>query len=210
MLLARPSEAMRRTAAARPERVGLLVGPGKSFSRSALGAGLPYAADNNCFSGLDAPAFLRMLAALVGRPSPLFVAAPDVVADARATLRAFAVWGPLVRELGLPVALVGQDGLTPDAAPWDDLDAYFVGGSTAWKLSRESYLLTQEAKERGKHLHMGRVNSLERIKVAAVWGCDTIDGTANAIRPDVRLPEAVRWIDQALAYAAEPTLWRTT
>ncbi len=41
----------------------------------------------------------------------LFVAAPDVVADAEATLDLFGGWRREIASQGLPVALVAQDGL---------------------------------------------------------------------------------------------------
>jgi hypothetical protein len=117
---------------------------------------LPWACDNAAFTGLDVPAFLRMLASvLVDNGKPLWVTAPDVVGDSRETLRRFRVWGPLIRELGLPVAFVMQDGCETLGIPWDDLDAVFVGGSTEYKLSPEAAATVREAAERGKGTHMG-------------------------------------------------------
>lgn len=209
LLVSGATKAVRELYPRRPDRLGLLLGPGKAFVRSMLGEGMPLAADNGCFTGLDGPAFLRLLAELVRLETPpLFVTAPDVVGDCGETLRRFTIWGPLVRELGLRVALVGQDGLAPRDVPWDEFDAYFVGGSTAWKLSRQSYLLCEEAKARGMHLHMGRVNSFRRIRLAAEWGCDTIDGTGFTWFSDQRIPQAIGWIDAACSRSAEAKLFQ--
>ena len=109
---------------------------------TAAKAGTIWAADNDCFQGLHLGRWMKFLdklsAAAVEGHWPLWVAAPDVVGDAAATLRQFAQWEPELRARGLSVALVGQDGLTRDAVPWDRLDALFVGGSTAWKLSDDA------------------------------------------------------------------------
>lgn len=171
LLVSGATVAVKAWHARRPDRVGVFLTPGKGMVVSMLGLGIPYAADNGCFSRYDPDAIERMLAVLAARPDrPLFFACPDVVGDAPATLTRFRDWGPRVRALGIPVALVGQDGLTPNHVDWDAIDAYFVGGSTEWKLSRESHALVRHAKTRGKHVHMGRVNSCRRIRVAAVWG----------------------------------------
>jgi hypothetical protein len=208
LLVSGATKALRELYPERPDRLGLLLGPGKAFVRSMLGEGMPYAADNACFVGLDRRAFLMMLGELVGRePAPLFVTMPDVVGDPKETLRRFGVWQPVAKDLGLKVALVGQDGLRRQDVPWDDADAYFVGGTDAWKESRESCLLALEARARGKHLHLGRVNTLRRIMLAAQWGCDTIDGTGFTWFSDVRIPKAVRWIDRAVNRARAPSLF---
>lgn len=208
LLVSGATPAVRTWYVRRPERLGVLLTPGAGLVRSMLDGTIPFAADNGCFKGLDASAFLRLLAFLAGCPHrPLFVVAPDVVADAAATLSRFGVWAPVIRSLGLPVALVGQDGLTSDVVPWGGLDAYFVGGSTEWKLSEPSRRLVEAAKAAGKHVHMGRVNSLKRIRWAAEWGCDTIDGTGFSWFSDVRIPKAIRWMDRAMSEVAHPRLF---
>jgi hypothetical protein len=65
-----------------------------------------------------------------------FVVAPDVVANARGTLDLFRVWAPRIRERGFRVALAGQDGLEylQEEILWNIVDAFFVGGTTQWKL----------------------------------------------------------------------------
>ena len=55
-----------------------------------------------------------------------------------------------------------------------------------------------EAKERGKLVHVGRVNSLKRIQHFAPLGVDTCDGSGFSAWGDKRIGLAVRWIDRAL------------
>lgn len=165
--------------------VGRLLSP-RHFARAHESAAVfPTAADNDCFQRLDAPAFRSMLAALVGAPL-LFIAVPDVVADARATLRRFARWRDRVAQVG-PVALCAQDGLVEP--PWDELDALFIGGSSQWKCSAAAYVLVREARERGVWVHMGRVNTGQRMRLAKSWGVDSIDGTSVSRFTTRRLPE---------------------
>lgn len=156
----------------------------------------PWAADNDCFQGLDRRAYLKMLTHLAGVDTSrlVFVTAPDVVGDAEATLRYFQTWEPMLHDCGFPVAFVGQDGLTIASAPWDDFEAFFVGGTTEWKLGLPAARLVQEAKARGKHVHMGRVNSIQRIRYAQAIGCDSIDGTRFSKFADTYIPDALAWI----------------
>jgi hypothetical protein len=179
-------------------------------SNNRLIDGLPWAADNGAFAGLDVPRFRRLLARITGRPRCLFVACPDVVADAAATLASWRVWREEVAATGQPVAFVGQDGLALGAVPWADMGAYFVGGSTAWKLSDDSRRLAAEAKRRGLWLHMGRVNSLTRLRLAYEWGCDSVDGSSASRNGDVKLPPYLRWVrslaPQRLLFG--PRAWR--
>lgn len=142
-------------------------------------AGFRWSADNGCFGGFDEGACRAMWARLPGWPGCLFVVVPDAVADHRETLRLWDEWWLTVRELtgGQPCAFVAQNGATVDNVPWDELDALFVGGDTEWKLSHHAARLTWEAHERGKWVHMGRVNSAKRIARALGTMCDSFDGT---------------------------------
>ena len=98
--------------------MGRLIQPRhySSIRETAL-SGMPWAADNDCFQGLDTDAFARMLDTIQGLPGCLFVTVPDVVADAQATAALFDVWAPALERRGLPVALVAQDGLE-HMEPW--------------------------------------------------------------------------------------------
>lgn len=153
-----------------------------------------WAVDNGCFSGLDKAAFMESLERFWKRPGCVFVTAPDVVGDASATLRLFPFWHTVIHGLGYPVALVAQDGLTVKDVPWTQIQALFIGGSTAWKLGSEARTIAAYAKALGKWVHMGRVNSRRRIKYAAQIGCDSIDGSGFSKWSMTRLPLAQRWL----------------
>ncbi len=169
---------------------------------------VPWAADNACYSNPKAYSDERYLAWLESRLAYayrcLFATAPDVVKDSAATLARSLPMLPRIRAAGYRAALVAQDGLVPDAVPWDDIDALFIGGSTEWKLSEAAYTLCVAAKDHGKWLHMGRVNSARRYELSRSFGCDSADGTFMAFGPDVNEPKAQRWLDRA---AREPHLW---
>src|SRR5205085_2383649 len=101
--------------------------------------------------GLDRRLYIGMLGRLarVDRSRLLFVAAPDVVGDAAATLARFRLWLPALRYHALPVAFVAQDGQEDLPVPWEAMTALFVGGTTAWKEGPAAAGLIQEAKARG-------------------------------------------------------------
>src|SRR5688500_10926542 len=160
-------------------------------------AGSVWAADNGC-SGAGYPGDDEWFAWLIRNAADaatcLFATAPDVVADAAATLQQSRPWLPRIRDLGYPAALVAQDGLEDLAVPWAAFDVLFIGGSTGWKLGPAARTLVVEAKRRGKRVHMGRVNSERRFRYAAAIGCDSADGTYLAFGPDRNLPKVRTWI----------------
>jgi hypothetical protein len=166
-------------------------------------AGQPWAADNGRFSSpadyTDA-GFLTWLTTMPAS-SCLFATAPDVVGDATSTLLLSAPMYHRIRAAGYPVALVAQDGLERlrEFIPWHDFDALVIGGTTAWKLGEAVVELVAEAKRRGKWVHMGRVNSLKRLRYAASIGCDSADGTVLQFDPNRKVRH---WAEQI-----GPTLW---
>lgn len=157
--------------------------------------GWPWAADNDAYSAFSAERFAAMLEGIRGLPAPLFVTAPDVVGDAAATLARFREWR--YRMSHVPVAFVAQDGLTPEAVPWGEFAALFVGGSTEWKMGPEAARIVAAAKARALHVHMGRVNGRRRIMYAKALGCDSFDGTSLSWYRD-------RYLRDFLAAAAAP------
>lgn len=135
------------------------------------------------------------------------------VGDAAATLVESAKWYDKIRELGYKVALVAQDGLDPNDVPWDKIDAIFVGGSDDYKVGspppprvRALKLdgtplgipgcigVIQEAKRRGKWVHIGRVNSRCRYLFAGMVGADSVDGTYLLKKPSETLPTLLGWL----------------
>lgn len=160
--------------------------------------GVDWIADNGAFSDKwDAD---EWWAWLIAQPRTCrFAVAPDVVGDWLATLERFDEWEPRMHAEGFPVALVAQDGATPDTTPWERLDALFIGGSTAWKLSAESVAMIRAAKARGLWVHIGRVNSLRRLRWAAAHGADSADGTFLTFAPNENLPKLTRWLSRVNA-----------
>lgn len=160
---------------------------------SRRGAGA-WCADNGAFSArYDEAKWWRWLST-TDPAGCMFAALPDVVADWPATLARSLPWVDRVRDLGFPVALVLQDGASVDTVPWERLDAVFIGGTTAWKLGADVRGLVTEAKHRGLHVHMGRVNSERRLRYAAHIGCDSADGTFLSFGPAVNLPRVMAWL----------------
>lgn len=164
-------------------------------------------ADNGCF-GKGYPGDEKWWSWVQTLPTGRvrFVVAPDVVGDAAGTLERSRPWLPLIREAGFPAAFVAQNGLENIGVPWDEFDVLFLGGDTEWKLGPHAQALTTEAKRRGKWVHMGRVNSLARMRRAWFSGCDSADGTFIAFGPDVNLPKVLGWVRSL----AQPTLWETS
>lgn len=181
-------------------RFGVLCDPSR-FAGFQLPTG-PWAADNGAFSGFDATAFTTMLSALKSCPGCLFVTAPDVVGDCAATDALWQTWHPRIQAQGFPVAYVLQDGCT--AVPWDACAAVFLGGSTDWKLSRPCAALVDDAKQRGKWVHMGRVSSRRRLRYATDLQIDSIDGSGFSRWPDQRFAEYCQWDDQLRAQPRLP------
>lgn len=154
----------------------------------------------------DAAAELRWLQWIRDEVAPrrnacLFVTVPDVlnwlqlddetripIGDAEATLARYSPLAARVRELGLPAALVMQDGLSFDndgvfagaaRVSWDEIDVVFIGGSDDYKLGADAAALCAEARRRGLWVHCGRVNSRKRAAIVASY-VDSVDGTMLA------------------------------
>jgi hypothetical protein len=207
--------------------LGHLVQPRSKNDVAGYGTGLPWAADNDAIAGFDPDAYRRMLDGFAGREGCLFVTAPDHVdtvcpscevvlaggskacpdCGAEAQLRGdrdktFDLFGRWYLELalrGLPVALVAQDGLTPDDLPpaffreHPMLKAIFIGGSTEYKLSRTAGQVMRHCRLMGLWVHVGRVNSRVRMHHVKAWRADSCDGTAPVFAPDIVLPKLLRY-----------------
>lgn len=184
--------------------IGLLNTPNSSYSLQGVKV---WAADSGCFNRDTYVGDDKYLAWLAAKEpaSCLFAAVPDVVGDGAATLAMFPPMAAKIRALGYPVALVGQDGMTPDKVPWDEIDWLFVGGSTAWKLGSAAEGLIRAAQRRGKRVHVGRVNSASRFGWFASLGCDSADGTFLAFGPTANVAQLRRWISTPQQLVIEDT-----
>lgn len=159
-----------------------------------------WAMDNACFNhadtfDLDAFLVVAEKRLVVAGDRCLFIVAPDVPFDAEGTLRRFEAWGERCRDLGAPVVMATQNGMGVEDVPWNAIDGLFVGGNTRWKMGHESGALIQEARRRGQWVHMGRVNSLRRLRVAASMGCNSVDGTFLKYAPDHNWGRMLRWFN---------------
>lgn len=157
--------------------------------------GQVWAADNGRFASpqdYTDEGYLRWLAAMPAE-SCLFATAPDVVGDAAATLDMLGPMWARISGAGYRVAFVAQDGLERLDVPWENFSTLFLGGTTGWKLSEAAHELAAEAKRRGKWVHMGRVNSLRRMRLAKAMHCDSVDGTFLKFGPDVNRERMARW-----------------
>lgn len=166
-----------------------------------------WAIDNGAYTGFDAAEFCKTLERLqeFDREHCRWCAAPDVVGDSQATGVLFRQWEPKIRRYGYPVALVAQDGIKVRDVPWDSIDALFIGGGTDWKEGPDAARVGRAALERGKRLHMGRVNTIRRMRIARCIGCDSIDGGCFSEYPDEKIP----WALDVLAHlnAQGPMPW---
>ena len=198
----------------RTPSLGRLVQPRHYSSlEETIRSAMPWAADNDCFQGLSHRRYCLMLdrlqEALIAANDgerrgecwhgrPLFVTVPDAVADSRTTAHLWGVWAHAVRRRGLPLAFVAQNGCDrPNMSPpWHEFDAVFIGGDTAWKLGPEARRIVRICKEHGKHVHMGRVNTLRRLRYAESIGVDSVDGTKWTKWRDTYLDDGLRFLDR--------------
>jgi len=159
-----------------------------------------WAADNGRFAQPDkwvAGDWLEWAAGLRRyRERCLFMVAPDCVGDAAATLELSVPYLPTIRQLGYQAAYVSQNGATCESLPWDDFDCLFVGGDDAWKFSHASLLVLAEAKRRGKWTHMGRVNTIRRLRACLATDFDSADGTYLKYGPDTNWPKLCGFLDE--------------
>lgn len=198
--------------AARPD-IGLMCQPGNKNHLQYEAYPL-WAADNACFKESakrrdatgDAAFNVKFLAWLDNLPRSrcLFAVAPDVVGNAEATLARSLPVMPKIRAMGFPVAFVAQNGLQYCTIPWDAFDVLFIGGDDWWKTCDPMVDITRRARQEGKWVHMGRVNTLGRIIAAHGMCCDSADGTFLKFGPDVNFPKLCRWLD---VVNSSPSLW---
>lgn len=144
--------------------------------------GFSYALDNGAWSAyqnnkpFDAKRFMRALCLLGDRAD--FVVIPDIVAGGLLSLEFSLKWMPIVLDRCTLGLLPVQDGmcamdirnlLSPQVG-------IFIGGTTEWKINTaaEWGLLASNV---GCWLHIGRVNSVRRIRMARSIGAHSFDGS---------------------------------
>ena len=167
-----------------PDRFGVMTSPAHGTVPLGIQERRAFAVDNQNFTqGFDPARFFPYLERLQPwRSQWLFTACPDVVGDAAATLDLYGEWAHQIKAL-CPVAFVAQDGQESLDFPLA-FDWLFIGGSTEWKMSAAADECISRAKRLGKPVHVGRVNSIKRIRHFQLMEVDSVDGTFPIYEPD--------------------------
>lgn len=160
-----------------PGRLGWLIGPTARF-KTKLRHWIPYALDNDAFSTWsqgrewsEKEWYELLKWARMSGMKPCWALVPDVVADKQGTIDRWFKYKEHAIGFGWPLAFAVQDGMTPEDVP-KDADVVFVGGTTEWKW-RNLGLWTRQF----RRVHVGRVNSLEKLWVCQDFGVESVDGT---------------------------------
>lgn len=110
-----------------------------------------------------------------------FIVCPDIVCGGLESLKLTEEWLP--RLPGLRLVAV-QNGHTPDdIRDWLGPEVgIFVGGDDTWKEPSLS-IWGELARETSCYLHVGRMNSKRKIRLCALAGADSFDGTSVTFWP---------------------------
>jgi hypothetical protein len=174
--------------------------------------GFRYALDNGAWTAFqrsepfDAAAFERAVARL--GPDADWIVAPDIVMGGLASLRFSRQWLHRLRRrraLRQKTFLIAvQNGMEPGHVRRliGPRTGIFVGGDTPWKLATMA-MWARLAHAHGALCHVGRVNSVRRIRLCAAAGADSFDGSgvsrfASALpRLDLarRQPDIEAWLE---------------
>jgi hypothetical protein len=195
--------------------LGALLNPDSGYSLDRLDDYEAFGIDNAVFGGkFDAQKFDNLLHRVAEgnyNGTALFAVAPDVFdksqmkGDAKETLKRSRPWFKRIRNYGIPAAFVAQDGIEDliDEIPWDEFDVLFLGGSDSFKLGKANgekwNQLIDRAKDEGKTIHVGRVNSKKRYEWANKIGADSVDGTYLAFGPDKNADNLADWMESLRA-----------
>ena len=155
--------------------------------------GFSYSLDNGAWTAFqqgqpfDFPAFERAVDMLGAAAD--FVVAPDIVCGGLASLECSLEWLPELAGRCPLVLIAVQDGMTAaDIRPHlSSTVGIFVGGSTEFK-EQSLPMWGRLRVETSSYLHVGRVNSRRRIRLCALAGADSFDGS-SASRYAVELPK---------------------
>ncbi len=158
-----------------PGRLGHLYSPGGWMKPYPW---LPYALDCGVFGpwsrgeAWDAEGFKALLRLASASIEPVWVAVPDAVGERERTIEMWDEWHPVVSAYGSwPLAFVVQDGMDERDVP-TSAAVVFVGGSTKWKLDTLATWCALFPR-----VHVGRVNTYERLRLCHDAGAESCDGT---------------------------------
>lgn len=161
--------------------------------------GMKYGLDNGAWSAhqagrpFDEDAFCAAVDELGDAAD--WIVVPDVVCGGAESMRLSTAWLPRLEHVGPLLLFPVQDGFSSDDVRQlvGPRVGIFVGGSTEFK-EQTLPVWAQICRERQAHLHVGRVNTVRRIRLCSLAGADSFDGS-SATRYSVnvrRLTGAVR------------------
>ena len=142
---------------------------------------LPYALDNGRYieavrgDDFDEGRFLRCLENYAFRDHrPAWVTVPDVPFDGEATVEWYELWAERLKPYNIPLAVAVQNGMTAETVRGLSVqpDVIFVGGTYDWKWQT----VASWCKEFPR-VHVGRVNSPDRLYQLAALGAESCDGS---------------------------------
>ena len=157
--------------------------------------GCIWGADNDCYSGFNEIKYTKMIERLPRIETLKYVTLPDVVGNHDKTTNLFDIWYEKLKNEQLPLAFVLQDGCSTMDIPFDKIKAIFIGGTTEYKLSKEVRDIVSVAKDKNKWVHMGRVNSMKRIKYASSIGVNSFDGTSFSMFANTYIPKTLELLN---------------
>jgi|DEB0MinimDraft_6_1074348.scaffolds.fasta_scaffold17442_2 hypothetical protein len=151
-----------------------------------------YAIDNGVFAyhkkcvPFDEKAFFRLLNRYAEGAD--WIVIPDSVGNWEETISMFMIWVNKLFCYHKPLMLVAQDGCEEnDFREIRGICAnghrmieggigIFVGGSDEFKLSQGGNI-SRVCAEYGTWCHIGRVNSIDRVRICDAWGATSFDGS---------------------------------
>jgi len=148
--------------------------------------GFPYALDNGAWSAycqggsFDEKAFLQAVEKLGDRSD--FIVIPDIVAAGLKSLEFSLEWIERLEGGAELLLLAVQDGMKPEhVEPFiGKRTGIFVGGTTDFKLDTLP-LWAKLAHDNGTYIHVGRVNTMRRIRYCSGFGVHSFDGTSASM-----------------------------
>lgn len=169
----------RSLAAVRGSGWRVLLSPATSLKHY----GIRYALDNGAWSAFVAGVPFKVepferAVAEIGAGAD-FIVAPDIVAGGLESLALSVSWLPRLLLVAKVVLIAVQDGMTPaDVAHYlSDRVGIFVGGTTEWKEATMA-IWGALARSCGAVCHVGRVNTVRRIRLCAAAGATSFDGSS--------------------------------
>ena len=137
-----------------------------------------YGLDNGAFTYFHKDRFIKMASKATWDDFCLWIAMPDYPYCGYSTSVLFHHWKSIIPRKR---AFVLQNGIFEcrELIPWDDIVCVFVGGDDDFKESKQAVELAIEANERGKWVHVGRVNTVRRLDFWEPYA-DSVDGSGIA------------------------------